>query len=238
MQSWEAPLLQGSYTHQSPFLYNEPLLISIVLQKQEGDEYYPVYYPVDIEIKEGRQLRLVAAPIHRPLEDDRKVPRVKCYDIWDLPLDYKPTADAADLSRIPAGNYTMNVDRIIGVGADAGLILQLQSKIPKTRNLQPKIPKTRNRQDDRRSEGVPKGRSRLDEGQCLMLEVPLASNGSNNLVELDLDLTQGKVWVFEEDEMECDLAGVEVIDLTAEDQDGDDNEDNPLEKRRKVGDDA
>ncbi|ROW08646.1 hypothetical protein VPNG_06153 [Cytospora leucostoma] len=58
---------------------------------------------------------------------------------------------------------------------------------------------TRRSDSIRRSGRATNGsRTPLEDGKNLLLEVPLASNGSNNLIELDIDLIKDRCWRVEE----------------------------------------
>lgn len=110
-----------------------------------------------------------------------------CYDVLDLPLEFKPSADGAGLFPIPEGRYILEVAGIVYEGIEARLFLRLHSKVSRARNVA----------SHRRSERIFVNTTALYDGQNLLLQVPLTSNGSNNLVELDRDLIQGQVWMFE-----------------------------------------
>ncbi|KAK7735281.1 hypothetical protein SLS53_007672 [Cytospora paraplurivora] len=152
--------------------------------KEEGAE---ISKGVVITISGDKKFTIIADPFYRQhqAEGDKVFIR-NCYDIWDICLDYKPT-EGAQHTRIPDGRYAFEVAEMVYAGTDAMLILRLRPSV------------TRRSESNRRSGRATNGsRTPLEDGKNLLLEVPLASNGSNNLVELDIDLIKDRFWKVEE----------------------------------------
>lgn len=160
---------------------------------------------VEITLAGDKKFKIIADPLyHRPAKGGIKVFKQDCYDILDLSLDYEPSAEAGSLSRIPIpeGKYYLEVAEVIYAKADGLLVLRLRPKITqfgKCRGV-------------RRSDRTSKNTTVWTEGQSLLFEVPLASNGSNNLVDIDRDLIRGRFWKLEENSemsnlMEKDIPG-------------------------------
>lgn len=145
---------------------------------------------MDIEVTEDKVCRVIADPLYsRPQEGTIKVFTKNCYDIWDLSLEYEETAGTGRMSRIPPGRYIMEVVKMDYAGADANMTLRLQKKVIRARKTQ----------GARRSERSANKRPSLNGGWSLVIDIPLASEGSNNLLELDMDLIKSRFWRFEED---------------------------------------
>lgn len=144
-----------------------------------------------------------------------------CYDICDMSLEYEATAGAKSLTRIPNGKYILEVAEMVYARTDAEIILRLRPKATRAR-------KTQGYRHYQRSVNT---RPALDKGQSLLLQVPLASEGSNNLVELDRDLIQGRFWRFEEN-LKLEASAAEEKD-EADVEDG--GCDAPPAKRSKAG---
>lgn len=161
------------------------LIVFVVLQEDGAEQSSSV----EIEITDDKKCRLIADPLsRRPQEGGLKLFTKDCYDIWDMSLEYEATAGAEFPSRIPNGKYILEVAEMVYARTDAEIILRLRPKATRARKAKGSRPPQRGGNNP----------PALDKGQSLIFQVPLASEGSNNLVELDRDLVQGRVWRFED----------------------------------------
>ncbi|KUI59409.1 hypothetical protein VP1G_06626 [Cytospora mali] len=142
-------------------------------------------FAIEITISANKKFRIIADPLYgQSKKVGNKVFIEDCYDIWDMSLEYETTAGAGSTSQIPEGRYILEVVKMVYDGADAGLMLSLGRVGREQSSHRPKRTKVNS--------------TAFDEGRSLLLEVPLASNGSNNLVEIDWDCLENRIWRFGE----------------------------------------
>lgn len=136
-------------------------------------------------LRQGKVIRLIADPdFVNPQRNPRQSKPVlahNSYDIWELSFEYEPTPGARPLSRTPDGCYMIKASEMKYNGRDAVLTLSLHPVDTPSTLI-------------RRAKTQAQNDAPLHKGTVLYFEVPLMSNGANNLVELDLDRIKGRYW--------------------------------------------
>lgn len=137
---------------------------------------------VDIVVDHGRKFRLIANPLHSSCSDrpSTRVLTAQSYDIWDVNMLFRANQNEIP-QPIPSGRYLLSVKEMQYQGREAVLKLRLRHK-PHSRSQGP-----------RRSRRI-LDKTEMDDVWSLQFDVPLSSNGSSNLVELDIDQIQGRCW--------------------------------------------